>query len=62
MANKTVEMDFWLHLMLSLSCQAPGLSVLCSCPRPFFLPFAPLVPAPLLWVALWGICPFINDF
>ena len=42
MANKTVEMDFWLHLMLSLSCQAPGLSVLCSCPILSFFPLLPL--------------------
>lgn len=46
MANQTVEMDFWLHLMLSLQCQVPGLLV--ASPLPSFLPCAPLVFPPSL--------------
>lgn len=60
MADETVEMDFWLHLMLSLQCRAPGLLDAST----HFLPFFLLLPSccPLLWMALWGICPFITDF
>lgn len=63
MADKTVEMDFWLHLMLSLQCQAPGLLVVFSFPSSF-LSFFLLRPLffPLLRMASWGTCPFTNNF
>lgn len=41
MANRAVEMDFSLHLMLSLQCRAPGL-LAARPPLPAFSPLARL--------------------
>lgn len=41
MANSAVEMDFSLHLMLSLQCRAPGL-LAAEPPSCLFFPLSPL--------------------